>query len=264
MSDGAVNRDDAEAREGAGAPDPPASTAPPEPPGPAPEAATFEAATPAAAQAGPSVDAAAQLRAQLSGLGIVNPLPAVVASLLSYAAALVSAAIVVVIMVLGLALAGSGSAVGELGADVLGTDVALSGIGAALRMPFQLVALAAFGSYGLDVAVPFAGEMTLSLRFMPLLVTAVFLGAAYIGGRFVGRRQPGTGPLGIATSAAVGGVVAGLLVVLAARLMAQPIPVEGMTLGVHAAGIDAFLGAMVLGGVALSFTGAPAPRGGRS
>ncbi|EWS81745.1 hypothetical protein BF93_15425 [Brachybacterium phenoliresistens] len=210
-----------------------------------------------------AADAAAQLGRQLSAIGLVNPLPSLAVAGVGYLVAFIAAVFALLSAGIGVAIVGGGEATGDLGQEVLGAEEAFTGIGALIRLPFQVVALGTFGSYGLDAMIPFAGEVSMSLRFLPFLVTAALVVTCLLGGSFVRRRQPASRLLGVAVNSVLGGLVLALVVLVAARIAAQPIPTGGIgDFSVHAAGPDAFFGAWLLGSASLllgQLRGAPRP-----
>lgn len=219
---------------------------------------------PAGSQPSASQEASAALlalKAQLTGLGLRNPLPALAVGAISYAVALVFSAIALLLFSLGTLLASLKTLTGDLGeefadaADASGGG-GLSGVGAVLRAPFQLVAMGAFGSYGAEATIPFAGLVSVSLRLVPFLATAALVASAYLGGRYIQRRRGADvtlrGLVDIVVSALLGGLTAAFLVIVLARITAQPVPLEELgSMSFHAAGVDAFFGAFVLVGAGL-------------
>lgn len=201
-----------------------------------------------------SAEALAALRAQLARVGIGRVLPTLAVAPVAYVAALIAAAVLEVLIVLAGVVGGAGGETSAYTEDLTGgTETEISGIAAILRTPFQLLALATFGSYGGSATVPLAGEVSASLRFLPFAVTLVLVLVAFLGASRLRRRYSAGGAAGIAITSLGGGLIAGLLVLIGARVTAQPIPLEEMlTVSVHAAGADAFFGATLLVGVALA------------
>lgn len=217
----------------------------PEPPAPGPS-------PPPPPPSAPTTLTPEQMKQKLTSLGAVNPLPSLIVGGVSYLGAFLVSVIAVVLTAVTVAIAGGGEAVeAPLGGVGLPAADLLGGVGVAIRAPFQLVAMATLGSLG--VSASFAGEsLRVSMRILPAVMTVVMVLLAFYGGRRVQRRQ-GAGAIGIWSSAALTGLAVALFTVLAAFVFAQPIPVDAdITLRLHAAGLDAFLGAWVLVTLALA------------
>lgn len=222
---------------------------------PEPPAPESSAPGPSAPQPPPSAATTLtpdQVKQKLTSLGAVNPLPSLIVGGVSYLGAFLVSVLAVVLTAITVAIAGGGEAV-EAPLGGIGVPAAdlLGGVGVAIRAPFQLVAMATLGSLG--VSASFAGEsLRVSMRILPAVVTVVMVLLAFYGGRRVQRRQ-GAGIIGIWSSAVLTGLAVALFTVLAAFVFAQPIPVDAdITLRLHAAGLDAFLGAWMLVTLALA------------
>ncbi|MGP9538159.1 hypothetical protein ACT3SP_09105 [Brachybacterium sp. AOP43-C2-M15] len=193
-----------------------------------------------------------ELRAKLGGLGLINPLPSLAVGGIAYAGAFLVAVLGMILAAVAVALSGIGNPV-EAGLDSvdLSPSEQLSGVATALRAPFQLVAMAAFG--GLGFGVSYEGvTLRAVVRVLPGVITLAMVLLSFFGGRFVQKRQP-AGHLGIWASSLLAGFGVAVFTVLAALILAQPIPIEdGITLRLHAAGFDSFFGALVLVTAALA------------
>ncbi|MCS6711823.1 hypothetical protein JSY14_07230 [Brachybacterium sp. EF45031] len=125
-----------------------------------------------------------------------------------------------------------------------------------LRIPFQLVSQAFFGSYSGRASLSLfgvGGDLAISLRFIPALITLVAVSAAFFGGRYVQRRWGG-GRIDAVVVPVVAGFGFALTTVLAALIFAQPLPTLTETFTstrLHAAGFDAFFGSWFLIAAAL-------------
>ncbi|MGY5765718.1 hypothetical protein ACXET9_11005 [Brachybacterium sp. DNPG3] len=218
---------------------------PPQPPTAGSPAQQWQAAPQGAAPVGSSITPE-QVKAKLTALGLVNPLPSLAVGGAAYVAGIVISVIGVILSAILVAILGTGNPL-EYGLDEvdISAETGLSGFATALRTPFQLVAMALLGSLGLKAS--FFGEtVSMSVRFLPAIITIVILGIAFFGGRFVQKRQR-AGILGIWVNALLTALGVAIVTVLAALIFAQPVPVDdGITLRIHAAGPDAFFGALLL------------------
>lgn len=195
----------------------------------------------------PNPAGTAQLRSQMSSLGITNPLPALIVSAAAYVAALVTAVIVLILTAIGITIAGSSS--GDLGGTRgLPDDVtdAFDGIASLIRLPFELVAMACFGTYGAGGSIPLVGDVAFGVHLLPALVTAAICAVCWLGGRQMVRRTPGTGVLGAALSSVLAGLLFAIVTTLIARIAAQPLSSEEIDISLHAAGFGTFFGAFML------------------
>ncbi|MBK0332990.1 hypothetical protein I8D64_16430 [Brachybacterium sp. MASK1Z-5] len=188
-----------------------------------------------------------QVVATLRGAGLESPLRSLAVGGVAYVGALLTSLVAVLLSAAAMAVgaAGTGEVGDELDSAGIDPEGALSGIAMIVRMPFQLVAMASFGSWGTHAE--FEGvALRASVRLLPFVVTLVMVLLAFYGGRFV-QRGRSTGLLGIWVSALITGIATALFTVLAALVLAQPVPLdEGFSLRVHAAGFDAFFGSLLL------------------
>lgn len=210
-----------------------------------PSAPSAPSAQPAPA-AVPSGMTSEELKQKLGALGLVNPLPSLAVGGATYVGGIIMSIFAIVLITIAAVIAGIGNPVeASLDSMDLRPEEALSGIGSALRFPFQLVALAMLGGLGFSQTID-GVSASMSLRLLPLGITLAMVLLSFYGGRFVQRRQGG-GQLGIWLSAALAGFAVALVTVLAALIFAQPIPVtDEVTLRLHAAGFDSFFGAFFL------------------
>lgn len=195
--------------------------------------------TPGPASAPRSIDLQ-QMRARAEALGLPQPVSALVVGGATWVAALVAAVLLVVLALLfGATQAGQEAASGVTGQA--GQEV--NGLGVMLALPFQLVALGGLGSLGMRASVPFLGDISLTLRWVPFLVTLALAVVPYVGARVVARRRPSKRLAESVAEPLIAGVVVAVLSTLGALLLALRLPVEdGLTLRLHAAGLDSFFG----------------------
>ncbi|UQN28449.1 hypothetical protein [Brachybacterium kimchii] len=223
------------------------SPAPAAPVGAAPGQGAPTAPGPQAMPTSSSSMSTEQVVATLRGVGLESPLRSLAVGGVAYVGALLTSLLAVLLTAAAMAVGASGT--GEVGdeLDSAGIDPegALSGIAMIVRMPFQLVAMASFGSWGTHAEYE-GVALRASVRLLPFVVTLVMVLLAFYGGRLVQRGRT-TGLLGIWVSALITGIATALVTVLAALILAQPVPIEeGFSLRVHAAGFDAFFGSLVL------------------
>ncbi|AXK45893.1 hypothetical protein [Brachybacterium saurashtrense] len=233
-----------------------APSAPPAPPasvGSAPGAASSAAPAPGA---GASQLSPARAGATLGRLGIGNPLPTLVVGALAYVVALGAALVVIVSALLAVFAAGTGDVTG--GADPTGGAAPSDGLGwrgvlGLLGIPAQLVSLASFGSYEMEVDLGFLGSMQMSARSMPLLITAAMVLTAFLGARLAQRRWGSSRVLGAVLWSGLSGFGAALFAVIVTRLTAFSLEEEsmGLSLSMHSAGADMFFGTWALIGIPL-------------
>lgn len=226
---------------------------------PAPDGAPASQGAPAAPQGAAAPGGAAatgmtpqELQQKLTSVGLVNPLPSLAVGAATYIGGIVLSILTIVLIVIAAAFASIGNPVeAALETADMAPGEALSGIGSALRFPFQLVAMAMLGSLGFSKTVE--GEtISASVRLLPGLITIAMVLLSFYGGRFVQKRQ-GAGQIGIWVSSVLTGFGVALVTVLAALILAQPVPVYGdISLRLHAAGFDAFFGAFFLITLALA------------
>ncbi|MGO1284178.1 MAG: hypothetical protein ACTHUU_03595 [Brachybacterium sp.] len=197
----------------------------------------------ATASAGMTPD---DLKRKLSAAGLTNPLPSLAVGGATYVGGIIMSVVAIVLLAIAAMIAGIGNPVeASLDSLDLRPEEAISGIGSALRFPFQMVALAMLGGFGFSQTVE-GVSASFSIRLLPAGITLVMVLLSFYGGRFVQRRQGG-GQLGIWVSAVIAGFAVALVTVLAALIFAQPIPVtDDVTLRLHAAGFDSFFGAFFL------------------
>lgn len=208
---------------------------------------------------------AAQLVPTLHKLGIGNPLPTFVVGALAYLAALGAAIVVIISVVLAIVTAGlpelGSGPTGPVGGPSTpgGTGApGLSGILGVLGIPFQLVAMGSFGSYDIDLSLGFLGNISVNWRGMPLLITVVMAGTAFLGALLVQRRWGtgkwgGNGPLGAFLWTGISGLAVAIFAVIVTRITAFGGGDDelGISASMHAAGFDTFLGTWALIGIPL-------------
>ena len=183
---------------------------------------------------------AAELKAQLEKLGIGSPLPALAVGGIAYGAGVIMSIILLVLVAIGAALVGS-SAEDRISSTV---PVDASGLGMLLRIPFQLTAMGAFGALHVSVS----GDLGLSVRLVPVLVTLAMGAAAFFGGRFLVARGGRTTTPHIVVSSLLAGVAVAVPALIITRLTGFPLASRGDALALHAAGISSFFGFLVLVG----------------
>lgn len=245
--DAQSQRPQRQGQEGRPAPEPSAPQAGASAPQPGAPAAGAAAGT--AAPAGMTPE---ELKQKLSSVGLVNPLPSLAVGGATYVGGIVLSVLTIVLIAIAAAVASIGNPV-EAALETADMDPseALSGIGSAVRFPFQLVAMAMLGSLGFSKTIE--GEtISASVRLLPGVITVVMVLLSFYGGRFVQKRQA-AGQIGIWISSVLTGFAVALFTVLAALIFAQPVPVYGdISLRLHAAGFDAFFGAFFLITLALA------------
>ena len=142
-------------------------------------------------------------------VGIGTPVPTLVTGALAYLVALVAALVVIVSAVLAVLTADTGASTDPTGgaAAPATDDAGFAGIIGLLGIPFQLVALASFGSYDAELQMGFFGTMTLSWRGSPLLITVAMTAVAFLAARLpsgagarTGRSAPRCGPVSRASA----------------------------------------------------------------
>src|SRR5699024_8981027 len=94
------------------------------------------------------------------------------------------------------------------------------GILGLVGLPFQLVSLATFGSYVMELDLGFLGRMTMAMRGMPLLITIAMAATAFFGARFVQRRWGSNGLLGAVLWSGISGLGVAIVAVIAVRITA--------------------------------------------
>lgn len=222
--------------------------APPPAPAPSPGPAPSTGSAPWAGQgptAGPGPSTA-----PLRKVGIGTPVPTLVTGALAYLVALLAALVVIVSAVLAVLTADTGASTdptGVVGAPAT-DDAGFAGIIGLLGIPFQLVALASFGSYDAELQMGFLGSLSLSWRGLPLLITAAMTVFAFLAARTAQRRWSSNGPLGALLWSGLSGLGVALVALLVTRLTAFSIedPANGLSLSMHAAGADMFFGTWAL------------------
>ncbi|WP_246821630.1 hypothetical protein, partial [Brachybacterium sp. HMSC06H03] len=204
----------------------------------------------AVAVAGQQTLSAAQATATLRKVGIGTPVPTLVTGALAYLVALLAALVVIVSAVLAVLTADTGASTDPTGgaAAPATDDAGFAGIIGLLGIPFQLVALASFGSYDAELQMGFLGSLSLSWRGLPLLITAAMTVFAFLAARTAQRRWSSNGPLGALLWSGLSGLGVALVALLVTRLTAVSIedPANGLSLSMHAAGADMFFGTWTL------------------
>lgn len=198
------------------------------------------------------------VRAQLTRLGIVNPLGGLLVAVIAYVAASIVAVVLAVSTYLAMVLSASSSSGTTSGpssgggtTDPAGGDGAFELLRGILGIPAQLVASGTFGSYRIDVQAGFLLSGGGSTRALPLAITATIVLLGWFGGRFLRRRQSGAKLLGMALTACVSGLLLAIVTTAIARILAFRIATDDVSVSMHAAGFDAFFGAWFLLGGAL-------------
>lgn len=197
-------------------------------------------------------DASAQMRR----LGIGNPLGVLGVAAAGYIGALIVGIVVVLIMVFGIGAANIDSSVSSTTGIPMGDDGGSSdssGIGYILRMPFQIVAMGLLGSLHLATGISRDGQdIAAGLRMIPFAVPLALALICYVGSRLVSRRISSGRVLGAVIASGLGGLLVAIVTVLAARIAALELgESDYLTVSIHAAGVDAFLGAFLVTFVAL-------------
>lgn len=220
------------------------------------------AVQPPSAAHDPAGPAAAQLAPTLRKVGIGNPLPTFVVGALAYIAALLAALLVIASTVLAVLVGGLGDATGGA-TDPLAPGFPPTGSGggdteglgrsllALIGMPFQLVALATFGSYDLEMELGFFGSLSASWRGLPLLITVVMAGVGFLGARLAQRRWGSNGPLGAVLWTGISGLAVAIFALIVTRVTALSFTDDefGMSISMHTAGADMFFGTWALIGL---------------
>ena len=222
-------------------------------PGPWTASAPSAAAAPSTTQ-GPRALSAAQAGATLQRFGIGNPLPTFVVGALAYVVALGAALLVIVSAVIAALAADTGGLAGGT-PDPIGGSTSPSGGGDGWRaivglvgIPFQLVSLASFGSYDIELSLGFLGDATMTWRGLPLLITVAMAATAFFAARLVQRRWSSNGALGALLWSGISGLAVAIFAVIATRATAFAIEDDslGMALSMHSAGFDMFFGTWAL------------------
>lgn len=208
--------------------------------------------------AGTGTMSAAQAGQMLQRVGIGNPLPTFALGALAYVAALLAAVLVIISFVLAGLTADTSSLPGG-GTDPLGGPSGGGSSGGGgfrgflglLGLPFQLVSLATFGSYVMDLDLSILGSMTLVWRGLPLLITLAMVVVGFVGARFAQRRLGSgrfgrNGPLGALLWSLISGFAVALFAVIITRLTAYQASEGDVSITMHSAGFDMFLGTWVL------------------
>jgi hypothetical protein len=132
--------------------------------------------------------------------------------------------------------------------DSSGDEAGFQGIIGIIGIPFQLVALACFGSYDAKLEMGFLGNLTMSWRGLPLLITVAMLLFAFLAARIAQRRWGSNGPLGALLWSGLSGFGVALFALLATRLTAFSIEDDslGLSFSMHSAGADMFFGTWAL------------------
>ncbi|WP_157773387.1 hypothetical protein [Brachybacterium vulturis] len=201
---------------------------------------------------------ASQVGVALRRFGIGNPVPTFAVGALAYLVALGAALLVIVSAVLAALTLDTGELTGG-GVAPGGDPTSPSGAGGwrgivgLVGIPFQLVSLASFGSYEVELNLGFMGNATMSWRGMPLLITVAMVATAFLAARLLQRRW-GTGRggsngvLGALLWSGISGLAVAIVAVIATRVTAFAVEEEsfGMSISMHSAGVDMFFGTWVL------------------
>ncbi|MDO5663266.1 MAG: hypothetical protein Q4G40_11260, partial [Brachybacterium sp.] len=221
-------------------------------------ASQHAAAAPGTADPPPAASGNAQVTGVLDAarrLHLSNPLPHLAVGLASYLAALMVAVLVLVSGIIAAAISGDPGGTTTTPDPGATNGVDDSGLGVLiglLGLPAQIVALATFGSYYLQVDIDFgfggigSFSATANLRAVPLLVTLALVGTAFIGGWVVRRFQKRAGIAGMVLGAVLAGLPVAVLALALTRGLAMRISEAEITVMGHAAGADMFLGTWVL------------------
>lgn len=247
---------------GSAAPPTSASSTPPAPwadsAAPAPWTSAPSASTASSGAHGTQGMSAAQAGAALQKFGIGNPLPTFVAGAMAYVVALAASLLVIVSAVLTVLTFDPGDLTGGTTVPAGGSGSPSGGGGwrgivGLIGIPFQLVSLASFGSYDVELSLGILGSITMSWRGLPLLITAAMVVAAFIAARIVQRRWGSgrwgsNGALGAFLWSGISGLGVAIFAVIATRVTAFAVEEEslGTSLSMHAAGVDMFLGTWAL------------------
>lgn len=188
-----------------------------------------------------------------------NPLPSLLAALVSYAGGIVVSVIILLLALVGLMISGSGNMSDtpqDVAGDLMGgVDLSSSAFNTVvffLGLPAQLVSMAFFGGYGVHASFrasagdigSLEGGVNASVWFMPVLVCAVVLIIGFFAGRRVGARGAVISPLFAWIHAAIGGaavaVLSSILTFATAYRMSASIGFGSMGISIHAAGFLPF------------------------
>lgn len=226
-----------------------------------PSASAPSAAVPSAPEPQPAWQPApganlstAQVGATLKKIGIGNPLPTFIAGAVAYIVALLASLVVIASAVAAALTADTGDVTGGT-LDPTGgsttpssSDGAFESIVGLLGIPFQLVSLASFGSYEMQVDLGFFGSLTMSWRGLPLLITIAMVVAGFVLARLAQRRWSSNGVLGAALWSGISGLGVAIVAVIVVRLTAFSYADEslGMSFSMHSAGADMFFGTWAL------------------
>ena len=209
-------------------------------------------AVPSAARGAQRVSTA-QAGAALRRFGIGNPLPTFAAGALAYVVALAAALLVIVSAVLTVLTLDTEDLTGGAGSPTDGStspagDGGWRAIVGLVGIPFQLVSLASFGSYDVDLSLGFLGDAAMSWRGLPLLITAAMVASAFFAARLVQRRSSSNGALGALLWSGISGLAVAIFAVIATRITAFAVEDDsvGMALSMHSAGVDMFFGTWAL------------------
>src|SRR5699024_3299440 len=212
---------------------------------------------PAGAQGGPS-RSAAEAGAKLGKVGNGNPLPTFAGGGAAYVVAAGASVLVVVSLFLAAPTLDTGDVTGGAGMSGGGSASPSDGLGwrgfvGLVGIPFQLVSLATFGSYGMELDLGFFGSMAVGWRGLPLLITVAMVATAFLATRFVQRRWGSNGVLGAVLWAGVSGLAVAIFAVIATRVTAFSYEDDslGASLSMHSAGADMFFGTWLLIGLPL-------------
>jgi len=226
-------------------------------PGPWAASTPSAPAAPSEGQGTPAL-AAAQVGAALRRFGIGNPLPTFIGGALAYVVALGASLLVILSAVLAVFTLDTGDVTGST-TDPVGDSTSPSGVDGwrvivgLVGIPFQLVSLASFGSYGAELNLGFFGSATMGWRGLPLLITVAMVATAFFAARFAQRRWGAgrwgsNGALGALLWSGVSGLAVAIVAVIATRATAFALEDDsvGMSLSMHSAGVDMFLGTWTL------------------
>lgn len=226
-----------------------ASSAPPAPWG---YSAPSAPGAPTSGQGSASLSAA-QAGATLRKVGIGNPLPTFAVGAAAYVMAFAAAVLVIISLFLTALTLDTGDVTGGAGMPSDGPASPSDGPGwrgfvGLLGIPFQLVSLATFGSYDMELDLGFFGGMAMGVRGLPLLITAAMVATAFLAARFVQRRWGSNGVLGAVLWSGISGVAVAIFAVITTRVTAFSYTDDslGMSLSMHSAGADMFFGTWLL------------------
>lgn len=228
-------------------------------PGPWSASAPSASAAPAGGSAAQNLSTA-QVGETLTKIGIGNPLPTFVIGAAAYIVGLLASLLVIASAFVAALTADTGDLSGGMTDPTGGGATPSSGGGGGfetivglLGLPFQLVSLASFGSYDVEVGLGFLGSLTMSWRGLPLLTTIAMVFAGFVGARLVQRRWSSNGVLGAALWSGISGLTVAVVAVVVVRLTAFSVEdySTGVSISMHSAGADMFFGTWVLIGVPL-------------